>query len=564
MLSLRKHGHVCRPLGDSRRGPDVRYAPRTRRSVAQESTSGNQVTQLAEGFWPEPIAYQPPSVKEVVESPLSSKASTLLSAPAVEGKERVFLVGVSQKGERTHTGFDIHESLKELGQLAETAGLQVMGSTYQFLDSPNMATYIGSGKVAEVAKAVRASAVDTVIFDDELSPGQLRNLEKGFSNSELSVRVCDRTALILDIFSQRAQTREGQLQVLLAQTEYQLPRLTRMWTHLDRVGGGGQVKGSGEKQIETDKRLLRDRIALLRRDLEAVRRHRRAYRERRQQTPIPVVALVGYTNAGKSTLMNALTQAGVLAEDKLFATLDPTTRRLQLASHTQVLLSDTVGFIQKLPTQLVAAFRATLEEIRDASLLLHVVDLSSPAALAQSKAVMQVLHEMGAEDMPLITAWNKVDACEDADAARALAASYPGTVCTSGRTGEGLEQLLQLISAKLQETMLEVQLLLPYSAGDVLSTVHSQGVIRSSEYTGEGTVVTAAVPPALLGLLQPYLTHPVDMPRLPASVAAAGDGIAGNLSSSEAWMEDLEWDGKSAEGSEADDETGEEDGWVQL
>eukprot|EP00877_Chromochloris_zofingiensis_P000337 jgi/Chrzof1/10303/Cz04g36170.t1 len=329
--------------------------------------------------------------------------------------ERVYLVGVSMKGghgqqmnqqqqqhregsaasKRQHV-FDVHESMEELARLADTAGLKVVGSTYQALESPNNATYIGSGKVAEVARAVRALRVETVIFDDELSPGQARNLEKALRGSnnkeepELQVKVCDRTALILDIFSQRANTREGKLQVELAQTEYQLPRLTRMWTHLDRVAGGGQVKGTGEKQIEIDKRLLRDKAAALRRELESVRTHRAAYRSRRSDAAVPVVALVGYTNAGKSTLLNTLTSAGVLAEDKLFATLDPTTRKVRLPGNLEMLLSDTVGFIQKLPTQLVAAFRATLEEIAEASVVLHVLDVSAPNAAAQCDAVLQV------------------------------------------------------------------------------------------------------------------------------------------------------------------------------
>ncbi|GIL55331.1 hypothetical protein Vafri_10883 [Volvox africanus] len=287
-----------------------------------------------------------------------------IELPPVDERERVFLVGASIKGEQRRYSYDVHESVEELGRLAETAGLRVMGSTFQILEAPNMSTYIGSGKVAEVGRAVAALDVETVIFDDELSPGQLRNLERQLAASagggEGSVRVCDRTALILDIFSQRAQTREGQLQVELAQTEYQLPRLTKMWTHLDRVGGGGQVKGAGEKQIEIDKRLLRDRAAALRRELEAVRTHRRQYRDKRSATPIPVIGICGYTNAGKSTLLNTLTNAGVLAEDQLFATLDPTTRRLRLKGNKEILMSDTVGFIQKLPTELVAAFRCAV------------------------------------------------------------------------------------------------------------------------------------------------------------------------------------------------------------
>ncbi|KAG1334134.1 GTPase HflX-like [Cocos nucifera] len=262
-------------------------------------------------------------------------------------EEKAYLVGVECKGSTGNT-FGIEESLEELAQLADTAGLLVVGSTYQKLASPNPRTYIGSGKVSEIKSAVHALDVETVIFDDELSAGQLRNLEKAFGGD---VRVCDRTALILDIFNQRAATHEAALQVSLAQMEYQLPRLTKMWTHLERQAGG-KVKGMGEKQIEVDKRILRTQIGELRKELESVRKHRKQYRNRRLSVPIPVVSLVGYTNAGKSTLLNCLTGAEVLAEDQLFATLDPTTRRVQMKNGNEFLLTDTVGFIQKLPTTL--------------------------------------------------------------------------------------------------------------------------------------------------------------------------------------------------------------------
>eukprot|EP00775_Hariotina_reticulata_P012176 gene12176-12313_t len=320
----------------------------------------------------------------------------------------------------------------------------------------------GSGKVAEVTQAIDALNVDTVIFDDELSPGQLRNLEKAFSGGS-----------------------KGR-QVELAQTEYQLPRLTRMWTHLDRVSGGGQVKGAGEKQIEIDKRLLRDKAAALRRELQAVRTHRAAHRARRSSAPIPVVALVGYTNAGKSTLLNTLTAAGVLAEDLLFATLDPTTRKVRLEGNLEVLFSDTVGFIQKLPTQLVAAFRATLEEIAAASVVLHVLDASAPNAAAQCAAVLQV------------------DACPDPAAVKALAASRSDTVAISGATGEGMTELLEAIAAKLAEGMAEMQVLLPYSAGGLLDDLHKMGKVDEVHYTEQGVQVTARVPRCLVGKLAPY------------------------------------------------------------
>jgi GTP-binding protein HflX len=320
--------------------------------------------------------------------------------------EKAFLVGVELKG-KGHL-WQVEDSLEELAQLARTAGIEVLGSTIQRFDSPNPATYIGSGKVEELKVLKSELGYDVLLFDDELLPRQQRNLEQ-----ELDVKVLDRTALILDIFASHASTREGSLQVELAQYEYRLPRLTRMWTHLSRqaVGGVG-LRGPGETQLESDRREIGRRIADLKGQLEQVRVHRRQYRSRRKKASIPVVALVGYTNAGKSTLLNALADSDVLVEDKLFATLDPTTRRVVLPGGKAALFTDTVGFIHKLPTQLVAAFRATLEEINEAELLLHVVDISHPNAREQSLTVEQVLRELGAQDKPMITALNKVDLLE--------------------------------------------------------------------------------------------------------------------------------------------------------
>ncbi|GBF93383.1 hypothetical protein Rsub_06421 [Raphidocelis subcapitata] len=456
---------------------------------------------------------------------------------------------------RLGSGYSIDESLAELGRLAETAGLKVVGSTYQVLEAPSNATYIGSGKVGEVARAVAALKADTVIFDDELSPGQLRNLEKAFTGQDgRGARVGDRTALILDIFSQRARTREGMLQVALAQTDYQLPRLTRMWTHLDRVGGGGRVKGAGEKQIEIDKRLLRDRAAALRRELQEVRRHRAAHRERRGAAPIPVVALVGYTNAGKSTLLNTLTQAGVLAEDRLFATLDPTTRKVRLRNNLEVLFSDTVGFIQKLPPQLVAAFAATLEEIADAACVVHVLDASAPNAAAQCDAVLQVLDELGVHSAPIVTAWNKADAAANPDALRALAAARPGTVVMSGATGEGVDRLLEVVGDTLAAAMEDVQLLLPYASGDLLEELHRTGRVESVEYEEAGVAVRAAAPRHMLGRLRQFAAGggaaaAAAGPRgegpaaAGAVIDAAGDGADGGGS-------DWEWEEGGLSGAE--------------
>ena len=328
--------------------------------------------------------------------------------------------------------------------------------------------------------------VDTVIFDTELTPRQNRNIEQFLDGK---VQVCDRTMLILDIFSQRARTAEGQLQVEMAQLEYQLPRLSRMWTHLERQtgggGAGGQVKGMGEKQIEIDKRLLRDRIQFLKKKVDKVKTHRSLYRERRKETPVPVISLVGYTNAGKSSLLNVLTAAEVYAENQLFATLDPTTRRFPLPNGKEVLVTDTVGFIQNLPTELVAAFRATLEEIVDSTMLIHVVDISSPLAGAQVAAVESVLKDLGASDIPRITVWNKADARPGVEDLNILAtdAEAAGAVATSALTGFGIDALVQT----LQETLVQVALVrieidVPYDSGSIIGEVRRSGVVESEVY----------------------------------------------------------------------------------
>lgn len=420
-------------------------------------------------------------------------------------KEKVFLVAAALKSSQKNTtvGYSILESLEELGRLAETAGLDVVGYTYQLLDVPNPRTYVGTGKVGEIAEAIRDTGAETVLFDDELSPGQMRNLEKALGKN---VRLCDRTALILDIFSQRAATREGKLQVELAQAEYQLPRLTRMWSHLERQTSGGgqgnQVKGMGEKQIEVDRRLLRNQAAKLRKQIEEVRSHRRAYRERRAAAPIPVIALVGYTNAGKSSLLNTLTDAGVVAEDQLFATLDPTTRRVVMSGGQEILFSDTVGFIQKLPTQLVAAFRATLEEIKDATLLLHVVDASHPSAAAQVDAVNKVLDDLEVQNIPSLTVWNKIDACANPEAVMSVANRRRETVCVSATESYGIDDLLDAIIEQLQKKMVQMNVLIPYTQGDLVDEIHRSGVVLREEYTEHGTMMHVHVPRQLAGRLE--------------------------------------------------------------
>ncbi|KAG8494254.1 hypothetical protein CXB51_011647 [Gossypium anomalum] len=389
-------------------------------------------------------------------------------------EEKAYLVGVERKGE-TSVSFAIEESLKELAQLADTAGLMVVGSTYQKLASPNPRTYIGSGKVAEIKSAIRAFEVETVIFDDELSPGQLRNLEKAFG---------------------------GDVRVALAQMEYQLPRLTKMWTHLERQAGG-KVKGMGEKQIEVDKRILRTQIGVLKKELESVRKHRKQYRNRRFSVPVPVVSLVGYTNAGKSTLLNQLTGANVLSEDRLFATLDPTTRRVQMKNGSEFLLTDTVGFIQKLPTTLVAAFRATLEEISESSLLVHVVDISHPLAEQQIDAVEKVLAELDVSEIPELMVWNKVDKVTDPEKIKLEAERREDIVCISALTGEGLLEFCNAVQEKLKDSMVPVEALVPFDKGELLSTIHQVGMVEKTEYTENGTFVKAFVPLRFARLLTP-------------------------------------------------------------
>jgi GTP-binding protein HflX len=371
------------------------------------------------------------------------------TAPTVD---RAFLVAADTR----FSLLPATESLTELTELANTAGAEVVGTTTQRLDHPNVATYIGKGKVDEVKEISRGLDANVVIFDDELSPSQQRNLEKS-----LGTKVIDRTALILDIFATRAQTREGRLQVSLAQMQYLLPRLAGQWSHLERMEGAIGTRGPGETQIETDRRLIRGRIAKIKRDLEDVRKNRSLYRRQRQRAGLPVVALVGYTNAGKSTLMRALSGADVLAEDKLFATLDPVTRRIKLPGGETVLLTDTVGFIQKLPTELVAAFRATLEELEEADILLHVIDISHPHAYEHTQTVDATLADLGVAGKPRLLALNKVDLLvrpdgervASLDEARALvhgAGAPPANValCSAARRW-GLDRLLERLEQGL-------------------------------------------------------------------------------------------------------------------
>ena len=426
-------------------------------------------------------------------------------------RERAFLVGVELRNQADGL-LSVEESLSELALLADTAGLDVVGEAVQRLDAPNPQTFIGSGKVEEVKALAAENQADVILFDEELNARHLRELERILGED---VRILDRTALILDIFAQHANTREGALQVELAQYEYRLPRLTRAWTHLARQAGGGAgrsgsvggvgLRGPGETQLEVDRRDIRRRIDHLKDELEKVRTHRQQYRVRRKRSKIPVVALVGYTNAGKSTLLNRLSDAQVYVADQLFATLDPTTRRVELPGGHTALFTDTVGFIQKLPTTLVAAFRATLEEIGEADLLLHVVDITHPEAQAQAASVHQTLEEIDAADIPMLTALNKIDRLPDPEMARQILAAFPNSVAISALTGEGVDDLLDKIGEKLFATFEDVTVKLPYQEGGLIAMFHEQGQVESIEHGQGGVTISGKLPWRLLARYRPFI-----------------------------------------------------------
>lgn len=399
-----------------------------------------------------------------------------------EVTERVILVGVSVNDEE-----DTRECLDELEELVKTAGADTVAKVIQNRERVHPGTYLGKGKIEEVKEMVAELDATGVVCDDELSPAQLKNLE-----DMLDTKVMDRTMVILDIFAKRASTKEGKIQVELAQLKYRSTRLVGMRDSLSRLGGGIGTRGPGEKKLEVDRRLIRDRISQLNRELEEVRRSREVTRELRSRNPIPVVAIVGYTNAGKSTLLNHLTDAGVLEEDKLFATLDPTTRNLVLESGTQVLFTDTVGFIRKLPHHLIEAFRSTLEEAKYADFILHVVDSSNPVADKQMYVVYETLEDLGVKDKTIITAFNKQDKLEAEQILKDFKADY--TVKISAKTHYGIDELLDIIEKLINEQNVLVEVVLPYHEASKIQSIRKYGTLLEEEYRDNGIFVKAYVP----------------------------------------------------------------------
>jgi len=412
----------------------------------------------------------------------------------------------------------VQDSLNELGELARTAGLLVVGQDFQRLDRVHPSTLVGSGKLQSLIEQREELGYNVLIFDDELSPRQLREIENAFGDDE-KLKILDRTALILDIFAGHARSREGALQVELAQLEYRLPRLTRAWTHLARQAGGRAggatggvgVRGPGETQLEIDRRAIRDRIAFLKEHLDKVRAHRQRYRQKRQQEGLPVISLVGYTNAGKSTLLNTLSDADVLAADMLFATLDPTTRRVGLPDGGTALVSDTVGFIQKLPHQLVAAFRATLEEVVEADLLIHVIDITHANVAAQVDAVHDTLIEIGATEKPIISALNKIDRLgeqvhlqEYVQHLPEQLGEYRDTVPISAKTGAGVPALLRRVQELLEREMVSLSVEIPYRRGDLVDLFHQRGLVQTETHSGNGTSIRGKLPAPLVPQFQKY------------------------------------------------------------
>lgn len=413
-----------------------------------------------------------------------------------EIKERAILVGVEWPG----SPWPVESSLEELARLIDTVGAETIATTTQRLDAPNPRTFVGSGKASDIADMCRAYSADIVVFDDELTPSQQANLEKIVGRD---VKVIDRTALILDIFALHATTKEGKLQVRLAQNQYLYPRLRGMWAHLasNRMGGGvGSRFGEGESQLEVDRRMVRNRISSIKRELAKLDDRRAIQRESRYKSGTFKVALAGYTNAGKSCLINKLTNADVLSYDKLFATLDSTTRKLRLPEGREVTITDTIGFIRKLPTTLVESFKSTLDEINGADLILHVVDGSSEELAYQMQTVGDVLHQIGAERIERITVFNKKDLLDSPDAARRLSETYPDSVLVSAMTGEGIDELIERIAKVAASRDALIDVIVPYDRGDLVAVAHRRCHIISETHEDDGTHLMLYAPPEVAHL----------------------------------------------------------------
>jgi GTPase len=411
-------------------------------------------------------------------------------------QERALLIGLEKQGV---SKWDLHDSLEELRELANSAGAEVVDTVTQKLQKPTAPYYIGRGKAESIKESCQDQRVTSVIFNDELSPAQGRNLENLFAR-----KVLDRTQLILDIFAQRARSREGRLQIELAQLQYLLPRLTRMWHHLSRQTGGIGTRGPGETQLEVDRRRVQERIARLERELEAVRKTRAIQRESRKRHQWPVAAVVGYTNAGKSTLLNLLTGADVVTENKLFATLDPTTRSLVLPNKQRVLLTDTVGFLRRLPHTLIESFKATLEEVSEADLLIHIVDLSHPRVDEQMEAVDGVIKELDAFGKQTLIVFNKIDNLPNRELAESYTKRFPGGVAISARTGEGVNKLVQALEEALSSWRLRSRFLIPSNESALIAEIHRVGHVLELRYEGSDAVIVAHVPPHLEQKLADY------------------------------------------------------------
>ncbi len=411
-------------------------------------------------------------------------------------QERALLIGLEKEGV---SKWDLRDSMEELRELASSAGAEVVDTVTQKLQKPTAPYYIGKGKAEWIKDSLQDRQITSVIFNDELSPAQGRNLE-----NLLARKVLDRTQLILDIFAQRARSREGRLQIELAQLQYLLPRLTRMWHHLSRQTGGIGTRGPGETQLEVDRRRVQERIARLERELEAVRKTRSVQRQGRRRHQWPVAAVVGYTNAGKSTLLNLLTGADVVAADRLFATLDPTTRSFVLPNKQRVLLTDTVGFLRKLPHTLIESFKATLEEVSEADLLIHIVDLSHPRVDEQMAAVDAVIKELDAFGKQTLIVFNKIDNLGDCELAETYVKRFPGSVAISARTGEGVNKLVQALESALASWRLRSHFRIPSSESALLAEIHRVGHVLELKYEGDDALVVAHVPPDLAQKLDCY------------------------------------------------------------